>query len=111
MRYRWFEKDVPLNALGFPMTRAERDEADRARAAKKGLGRGEAIAIATGFVIFFYGIYASDRAMALMAAAFLIHELRLLAPFLPPACRQPACNIVRGFSLALFGGTLLLTFL
>ncbi len=111
MRYRWFERDVPQNDLGLPMTRGEQEEADRARRERKTLKRGEMLAIVLGAIIFLYGFHTNDVPMALLSAGFLVYEVRLLAPFLPPALRRPACNMALGFSIALFIGTIVFTFL
>lgn len=111
MRYRWFARGIPQNEMGLPMTRGEQEERDRALRARQKVGRGERFSLFIGALIFGYGLETGDRPMALMAAAFLVYELRLLAPLLPPRCRRPLCNAVRGFSFALFGGTLLIAFL
>ena len=91
MRYRWFaDEEERMDEFGVPVSRAVKDEALPPR--RPGYARGELLAIA-------------------LAAVILIYEMRPLALlFLGPA-GPVAANVMKGFSLAVFLGAVLIAFL
>ncbi len=112
MRYQWFKENTPVDELGQPLSRAaQQEEEDRARSRGKGLTRGEKLWILFACFAILFASVNGDLLLELAAFSFLVYESRILTVYLPPTLREPVANGLRGFSLALFFGTLFWAFL
>lgn len=111
MRYQWFKENTPVDELGQPLSRAEQEKEAEAARQKRRLTRGEKLWIVFAcFAILFASVH-GDLLLELAAFSFLVYESRILTVYLPPTLREPVANGLRGFSLALFFGTLFWAFL
>ncbi len=113
MRYQWFKENTPVDELGLPLSRAEQEqeaEEARSRSQKKRLTRGEKLWTIFACIAVLYASANGDLPLALAAFSFLVYESRILTIYLPPALRTPVANGLRGFSIALFFGTLFWAF-
>ena len=110
MRYRWFaDEEERMDEFGVPVSRAVKDEALPPR--RPGYARGELLAIALAAVILIYEWVVDDTSMIFVCVSFLIYEMRPLSLlFLGPA-GPAAANVMKGFSLAVFLGAVLIAFL
>ncbi|SFT50752.1 hypothetical protein SAMN02910356_00861 [Selenomonas sp. GACV-9] len=110
MRYRWFVREEErTDEFGNPISRAVHDEALQPR--KIGYARGELLAIAMAVVILLYEWVTDDSPLIFVCVSFLVHEMRPLALQFLGEYGKPVSNMMLGFSVALFIGALVWTFL
>lgn len=110
MRYRWFaDEEERTDEFGVPVSRAVQDEALRPR--RPGYARGERLTIALDIAILIYEWAVDDTSMIFVCISFLIYEMRPLALLFFGPAGPAAANVMKGFSLAVFLGAVLIAFL
>lgn len=110
MRYRWFVREEDrTDEFGNPVSRAVHDEALQPK--KTGYARGELLAIVMVAFILLYEWVTDDGPLIVICISFLVHEMRPLAPLFFGEHGKAVSNAMRGFSIALFVGALVWTFL
>lgn len=106
MRYRWFTSpEKEYDEFGVKLSRAANDAALKPH--KFRYRRGELLAIAIAAVIFIYECFVQDLPLLFIALSFIAFELRPLTKMFLGSYGEFASNILKGFSLALFIGTLI----
>ncbi|MBQ1461700.1 MAG: hypothetical protein IIT82_02345 [Selenomonas sp.] len=110
MHYRWFiDKDKQTDEFGVPVSRAEYDEALHPQ--KKLYQRGELLAIVVVMFIMLYEWTTDDNPLLAMCISFLTFEMRPLAREFLGRNGEAASNALTGFSVALFVGAVVWSFM
>ena len=109
MRYRWFaDESKEQDEFGAPVSRAEYDEALHRKPTM--YHRRELLAIAIAAVILLYEWVNDDRPLLFVCLSFLVFEIRPIILHMMGASGRAVCNMLTGFSLAMFVTALLWTF-
>ena len=115
MHYRWFEKDRETqDEFGLPKSRAEQptpSDPPGQEETERIFTRGELTGIALASVFLLYSLFRQDIPMLLFSVAILLHALRKIASRSRHPRRHDLSNLLKGFSMSLFFGALLLLFL
>lgn len=105
MRYRWFvDENKRTDEYGVPVSRAEYDEALHPEPFS--YTRGEKMAIGLVAVILLYEWVNDDSPIVYLCLSFLTYEMRPLAKRFFGRNGQTVSNVMTGFSIAAFIGTL-----
>lgn len=114
MRYRWFAKDRDdTDEMGMPRSRAFRDmeDSEEANDEEKLFSRGELTSILLTALIMLYGISEQDLPVTFLTVSVLLFMLRRLTVFVKTGTGETISNILKGFSIGLFIGAIILAFM
>lgn len=110
MHYRWFEKDQEKqDEFGLPKSRAEQQKDEDPP--KNLFSRGEITGIVLSSVLLIYSLALLDIPILLFSAAFLLQVPRKFAARAQRPWGHELSNLLKGFSISLFFGALLLLLL
>ena len=115
MHYRWFENDEEaLDEFGMPKSRAEQimqeDETEEEPPARI-FTRGELTALLLASVLLVYSLVLTDVPGLLFSASVLLQAPRKLAPRLRHPRAHDLAGVLKGLSISLFFGALMLLLL
>ncbi|MBR6267330.1 MAG: hypothetical protein IKR28_03225 [Selenomonadaceae bacterium] len=114
MRYRWFAKDEDdTDEMGIPRSRAFKDmeEPREKNGEEKLFSRGELTSILLTALIMLYGISEQDLPVTFLTVSVLMFMLRRLTVFVKTGVGETISNILKGFSIGLFIGAIILAFI
>ena len=114
MRYRWFAKDEDdTDEMGIPKSRVfrEMEESEEEKGEEKLFSRGELTSILLTALIMLYGISEQDLPVTFLTVSVLMFMLRRLTVFVTTGTGETISNVMKGFSIGLFIGAILLAFM
>lgn len=105
--YRWFDRDQEkTDEMGIPLTRADIDARECAKAPERIFSRGEQTGIILAALICVYGYRENDVSLIFFCLSFLIFELRKIVRRCAGTYGTAIANAMHGFSIALILGAL-----
>ncbi len=113
MRYRWFAKDRDdTDEMGVPKSRAEWDnESEEGEEEEKLFSRGELTSMLLTGLIMLYGISEQDLPVIFLTVSFLLYMLRRMTAFIEKGPAGTVNNLLKGFSIGLFFGAIVMIFM